>query len=127
MQQCELSCGTGDVIMEGILNASCQNMVIQAGEGSLTLRFKGKELLKNIKVSIRASTGIINITLLPHIPSRITITDNKQVIVGEGIIKNDSFTDSGVYETAAYRDAAGNTIEIEISGGSGPIYLNPPV
>lgn len=45
MQKCELHYGTGNVVAEGILNSACRDMVIEAGKGSLNLRFGGKEIL----------------------------------------------------------------------------------
>jgi hypothetical protein len=125
MQRCELLCGTGEVVIEGILNAACQNMFIEAGGGSLTLRFGGKEVLQDLNVTIHADVETINITLLPDIPAHIIVTGKGQVILGEGVIKLDGGDINNVYETASYRGTYGKTIRISISGGSGIIYLNP--
>jgi hypothetical protein len=126
MKKCELLCGNGEVVVEGILNAACQKMVIQAGGGSLTLRFGGKEVLQDLKVTIQADVGTINITLLPDIPARIIVIGRGQVILGDGVIKLDGGDINNVYETASYQGARNKTIEISISDGSGTIYLNPP-
>jgi len=84
MQKCEFVCGTGDVIAEGILNAACRNMVIKAGQGNLTLRFGGKEILQDLNVMIQAGTGTINVNVSQDIPVRITVTGRNQVILGDG-------------------------------------------
>lgn len=125
MQKCELHCGTGDVVIEGILNTLCQNMIIQAGTGNLTLRFGGKEIFQSLKASIHATTGVINITLSSEIPARIIISSEGKVMWGEGIIKSDESRNDN-FETTSYHSVAGNKIEISISGGSGLIYLNSP-
>lgn len=126
MQKFELHCGTGDVVVEGILNAACQNIVIEAGKGSLTLRFGGKEILQDLKVTIQAGVGAISMSVLPDTPVRIAVTDRDHVILGDGVIKLDGVGNNNVYETASYRGTNGKTIEISISDGSGIIYLNPP-
>ncbi len=125
MKKCEFHCGAGDVSAEGILNAVCQNLLVQAGTGALTLRFTGKEILQNLQVSINAGTGAINLSVSPEIPARIIITSEGSVIAGEGFIKSGE-TGNKMYETAGYLKAPGKTIEILISGDSGIIYLNPP-
>ncbi len=124
MQKCELHCGIGDVVVEGILNAACQNMVIEAREGNLRLRFSGKGILQDLKVSIHTGTGVVNIALLQEIPARITITSRDKIILGEGIIKLDSTDRRNTYQTVSYRSTSDKTIDIFISGGSGIIYLN---
>ncbi len=120
----ELRCGTGDVIAEGILNAVCQKMVVEAGKGNITLRFSGGGIWQNLQVGIRAGTGTINIAIAAEIPARIIVTSRGQVIQGEGI-KKLAGCDSDLYETASYQGATDKTVEIVISGGSGTIYLNP--
>ncbi len=126
MRRCELLCGTGEVVAEGILDAACQNMVIEAGKGSLTLRFGGKEIIQDLNVTIQAGAGTISISVLPDIPANITVTGRNQVILGDGIIKLDDAGNSDIYETPSYRDVRGEAVKIGISGGSGTIYLNPP-
>jgi hypothetical protein len=123
MQTCSLRCSNGEVIVEGILNAVCQNMTIVAGKGSLTLRFNGKVLLQSLRVNITAADGDINITISPDIPILITLAGKCSVVPGEGILRSEDTGNS--YETESYEDN-GKTIEIAISGGSGTIYLNPP-
>ncbi|MFA5317575.1 MAG: hypothetical protein WC369_09165 [Dehalococcoidales bacterium] len=124
MQKCEFQCGTGDVVVEGILNAACRNMVIEAGKGSLNLRFGGKELLQDLKVTIYASVGTTSIAVFPDIPARITVTGRGHVIQGDGLIKLDGEGSGSIYETASYRGTQSKTVEISISGGSSIIYLN---
>jgi hypothetical protein len=128
MQKCELHCETGEVVVEGILNAVCLRMVVEAGSGSLTLRFAGKEILQDLKAAIHAGTGTTSITLSPDTPSRITVAGGGHVIRGEGVIKLDSDGNNSVYETPSYsrRGIQSKTLEISISGGSGAIYLNRP-
>lgn len=126
MQKWEFVCGTGDVIAEGILNAACRNMVIEAGKGNLTLRFGGKEILQDLNVTIQAGTGTINISISPDIPARITVAGRNQVILGNGMIKLDVAGNSNIYQTPSYHDVQDKAVKINISGGSGTIYLNPP-
>lgn len=120
MQNCKLTCGTGDVTIEGILNAVCQNMVIQAGEGNLTLRFTGKELKQNLQVNIEANAGTINITIPQEIPARITATGDSKIIQGDNIIK----VGDNTYETTSYHGFQGKNIEVLVAGSPGTIYLN---
>lgn len=124
MHSCTFNCGSGELVVEGILNAACQDMAVESGEGSLTLRFGGKRLLQDMKVSIQASTGAINITLLPEIPTRITLTEHNPVVTGDGILRLDG-TNHPVYTTTSYTERLGGTIKVSISGGPGVIYLNP--
>lgn len=125
MRQCELRCSTGDVILEGILNAACQNMVIKALKGSLTLRFGEKEILQNLKVTIEGGAGTINISVPGDVPARVTVTGKNQVNPGDGISKVESKGSVNTYETAIYPETPSKAIEISILGGSGIIYLNP--
>lgn len=124
MQEFELHCGTGDVVVEGILNAVCQNMTVQAGEGNLTLRFGENDILQDIKLVIKAGIGTINIAVPPQFPVRITVASTGRVNLGNGLIRLDGA--SNIYETPSYQAASGKAIEISISGGSGTINLNPP-
>lgn len=124
MQKCNLRCSTGDVVLEGILNAVCKNMAIEAGAGCLTLRFGGKQLLQNLQVSINMSAGPINITMSPEIPARIIVVGTNQVKVGNSIMRIGG--DDNIYETPAYQGTPDKKIEISISGGPGIIYLNSP-
>jgi hypothetical protein len=126
MQKWEFFCGTGDVIAEGILNAACRNMIIEAGKGNLTLRFGGKEILQDLNVMIQAGMGTINISVSPDMPARITVTGRNQVILGDGMMKLDIAGNNNIYETSSYRDVQDKIIKINISGGSGTICLNPP-
>jgi hypothetical protein len=123
MQNCELNCGTGEAILEGILNTNCQNMRIQGGSGNLTLRFGGKELLRSLKVDIQVGAGQIDITIPNGIPARIITAGENKVVTGEGIFKSED-SEIKAYETASYKNNSGNKIEISISGGSGTINLN---
>jgi hypothetical protein len=126
MQLCDIHCGDGDVIVEGILNAVCENMAVQAGTGSLTLRFGGKTLVKSLKVLIDAGTGVININIPPDVPAHVTIDGNSMVIPGSNITKLIGSGSTSIYQTESYQTTDGNTLEITISGGSGILYLNPP-
>ena len=101
-------------------------MVIKAGQGNLTLRFGGKEILQDLNVMIQAATGTINVNVSQDIPVRITVTGRNQVILGDGLMKLKVAGNSNIYETASYHDVQDKTIKITISGGSGTIYLNPP-
>jgi hypothetical protein len=122
MQHCELNCGTGEVILEGILNTACQNMRILGRSGNLTLRFGGKEILQSLKVDIRAGAGQIDITIPNEVPARIVTASESKVVTEEGIIRSEG-SSNHAYETASYKNNSGNKIEISISGGSGTIYL----
>ncbi len=126
MQKCELHCGTGDVVAEGILNAACQNMVIEAGKGNLTLRFGGKEILQDLNVIIKAGGETISVSVLPDIPTSITVGGGNQVIVGDDIFRTDGSSSGSSYTTASYRDTLSKTVHISISSGSCTVYLNPP-
>lgn len=123
MHNFELYCGTGEVTIEGILNAVCQNMIVKAGEGNLNLRFNGKELLQSLKIEISTDNGIIFITIPKEIPAYVVLTGNSKVIHGEGIIKPDS-AGNNVFETESYHGFSVNIIEISITGGSSTVYIN---
>jgi hypothetical protein len=125
MQKCELKCSTGEVVFEGILNAVCENMTVQAGEGSLSLRFGGKELLRDMNVNIRAGSGTINLSFPSDIPASVTVGAGNRVIFGDGVNKTEDCC--GItYTTGPYNAELSKAVHVSISSGDCVIYLNPP-
>jgi hypothetical protein len=126
MQNCHFVCGDGEVIAEGILNAVCKEMVIEAGKGPLTLRFGGKELLQEMKVNITSGSGAVSISISPDIPARITVSGKNQISIGEGWLLQSSSGSSRVYQTPVFKNTIGKAIDISISNSASPVFLNPP-
>jgi len=120
----EFTCGSGELIFEGINNANCRLLNIIGGGGAVALRFSGVTPTEKVRVNIKGSTGTINITLPADIPSTIVVTGERQVIPGTGITRLGADGDERRYQTTGYRDALPLLIEIKVTGGTGNIYLD---
>ena len=132
MQSCELRCGKGEVVVESIPYASCRSMVVEAGEGSLTLRFGSKQMLQGMTIAVRCGSGPVSIALAPQIPARVTVSGNGQpgrTTWGDGLQKTAGTVTTASYQTASYQTssysgAQGKTVEIEVTGGTGTVSLS---
>ena len=121
MTHWDMRCGTGDVTVEGIVNAACRTMNIEAGSGTLTLRFGSRELPHDVGVTIQADSGPVVVSVPSYIPARFTVVGEPPVVTGEGYVRTDGYS----YENSAYREStAGFVIDVSISGGTGIIYLD---
>jgi hypothetical protein len=125
MDTLEINCGTGEVILEGVLNSACKDIVIRTGDGGLTLRWGGKEVSQDLRVKIYSGKGPINIAVSPEIPVRITVPLSATVIQGQGVVKTGSNDMQKTYATPSYQETDGKKIEISISGDRANISLNP--
>jgi hypothetical protein len=124
MQRAEFTGNSSPVVIEGILNAACREMVVRGGAGELTLRFGGT-LVEKGQVSVQTGAGPVKITVSPDTPVRIIIAGTHPVSAGEGLIRQDSENQKLVFETAVYQENLDKTLEIEITGTTTKVYLNP--
>ncbi len=125
MQRAEFQANSGPLVIEGILNAACREMVARGGAGELTIRFGGK-LSEGCRASVQTGTGPVKITVSPDTPARIIIAGSHAIATGESLIRQDTENDRLVFETAAYKVNHDTALEIEINGTPTQVYLNPP-
>jgi hypothetical protein len=124
MQSCEIYGSSGEVVLEGILNAGCKEIFIEAGEGPLILRLNGKELSQDLQVGIDGGGGPIKIEVMREAAARFTINSHTSVIPGEGLVKIANHGESRVYETSSYNQSGVKKIDISISGDLSEITIN---
>jgi hypothetical protein len=124
MQRAEFIGNSGPVVIEGILNALCREMEVRGGAGELTLHFGGT-LREDCRVKMQTGAGPVKITVSPDTPVRIIIAGPHPVTTGEGLIRQDTENDWLVFETTTFQMNHDKTLEIEITGTSTQVYLNP--
>lgn len=124
MERCEIKCGAGETIIEGILNAACESMTIAAGGGDLTMRFRGMTTIANPQTKILPGDGKITLSTPESIPLRFTVAGRNQVIPNGNIIIVPGESGTMVYETPSCGITGAKAIEVEIGSGDANIYLD---
>ncbi len=124
MQRAEFQANSGPLVIEGILNAACREMVVRGGAGELTIRFGGK-LSVSCRASVQTGAGPVKISVSPDTPARIVITGSHVVATEEGLIRQGIDSDREIFETAAYQANPDKVLEIEINGTPTQVFLNP--
>lgn len=127
MESCELHCGKGEVVVEGIPYASCRSMVVVGGDGSVTLRFGTKEMLRGMDIKIQCGSGPVSIVMAPQTPARVVINgsgQSGQITWTDGLQRVSATGTKTTCETALYSAAQDMKVDIEINGGTGSISLS---
>ena len=123
MQQCEIKCGAGETIIEGILNAACESMTNCRGGGDLTMRFRVVTTTATPQIRILPGEGKITLSTPESIPLRFTVAGRNQVIPNGNIVIVPGESGTMVYETPSCSNTGAKVIEVEIGSGDANIYL----
>lgn len=123
MEKFQVICSTGEVAVEGIMNAAIKRMQIDIEAGVLTLRFNGKNRGDKMDVIVRGGDGIIRLAIPEEIPSTVQLTGHGNIIAGDRFRKVEAGT-SDTYVNGTQGDFEDTQINIKIMSNRGPVYLD---
>jgi hypothetical protein len=122
MQRFDLVCGTGEVIIEGLMNAACEQMNIEMGVGELTLRFNGENRGSKMDINIKGGKGVIRIVSPDKVLSTVQCMGGGEIITA-GKFRKVTEGQGKVYTTRPQGGVEEIQINIKILANSGPVYL----
>jgi hypothetical protein len=122
MEKFNVTCSTGEVVVEGIMNAVIKNMQIDMEAGVLTLRFNGRNTRNKMDVVVRGGNGIIRVAIPEEISSTVQFTGGGNIIAGDGFRRVEAGS-RDTYVNRAPGELEDTQISIKISSNSGPVYL----
>jgi hypothetical protein len=118
MKTFNLTAGTGDITVEGLLDFNCPVMKIKAGHGTATIRFTGDGLSRDVQVSIEGGSGSMVVYLSSNTRARIHVDKLDKIVPVVGLKQ-----EGNDFQTAEYSPGHSPELEISIKSGSGRIEL----
>jgi hypothetical protein len=118
--QVAIKSGTGEVRIDGLLNANAKSVNVRSGTGRVQLGFTGDGLRQDTSADISLGVGESVIEIKPGVPTRLSVS---QGLGNARVLGNFNAVGDHVYETPDFAAAAGPKLTMKIGSGVGSVTV----
>jgi hypothetical protein len=118
--QVVIKSGTGEVKIDGLLNANAKNLSVRSGTGRVELGFTGEKLQQDTNADVSLGVGEAVIEIKPGVPTRVSLS---QGLGNARVLGNFTAVGEHVYETPDFAAAAGPKLTMKIGSGVGSVTV----